>query len=104
MRVRRLGGTVERLVLPIFYFDIREGETFYEDDEGIEMADLDAAEQEAAESAASIGRDRLPKRHARDVTIEVRNAHKQRVCTVTVAMTMERVDPEPVSRLLKLVS
>ncbi|WP_375460969.1 DUF6894 family protein [uncultured Enterovirga sp.] len=84
--------------MPIFYFDVREGDTFYEDEEGIEMPDLSAAEHEAAESAASIGRDRLPKRHARDVTVEVRNENKQRVCTVTVAMTMERVHPEPLPR------
>lgn len=84
--------------MPIFYFDVREGDSFFEDEDGIEMANIDAAELEAAESAASIGRDRLPRRHARDVTIEVRNEHRQRVCTVTVAMTMERVDPEPAQR------
>jgi hypothetical protein len=81
--------------MPSFYFDVREGDRFIPDDEGMKLPDLDAAEREAAEAAASIGRERLPKREARDVTIEVRDEHKQRVCTVTVAMMIERVNPEP---------
>ncbi len=47
-------------------------------------------------AAAEIGRDQLPKGEAREVTVELRNAHRQRVLTVTVSMEMNRVDPEPV--------
>ena len=47
--------------MPRFYFDVREGARFVPDDEGMEFPDLDAAEREAAVSAASIGRDLLPK-------------------------------------------
>ena len=61
----------------------------------MEFASLDAAEQEAATAAAEIGRDDLPKGKARDVTVEVRNEHGQRVLTVTVAMQIHRVNPEP---------
>jgi hypothetical protein len=81
--------------MPRFYFDVREGTRFVPDDEGLEFDSLEAAEREAATTAAEIGRDRLPKGDARKVTVEVRNEHRQRVLTVTVSMEVERVDPEP---------
>jgi hypothetical protein len=75
---------------------VREGVRFIQDDEGLEFPSLDAAEREAAESAAEIGRDRLPKGGARSVTVEVRNEHHQRLVTATVILALDRVDPEPV--------
>jgi hypothetical protein len=81
--------------MPRFYFDVREGATFIPDEEGLEFESLDAAEYEAARTAAEIGRDRLPKGEIRDVTIELKNEHRQRVLTVTVSMEIHLVDPEP---------
>jgi hypothetical protein len=81
--------------MPRFYFDVREGVRFTPDDEGIEFPNIDAAEREAAEAAAAIGRDLLPKGFARSVTVEVRNEHSQRVATATVTLALDRVDPEP---------
>lgn len=40
--------------MPRFYFDVREGARFIPDDEGLEFANLDAAEHEAACTAAEI--------------------------------------------------
>jgi hypothetical protein len=85
----------ERFSVPRFYFDVREGTRFTPDDEGLELDNLDKAEREAAESAAEIGRDQLPKNDAREVTVEVRNEHRQRILSVTVSMHIERVDPSP---------
>jgi hypothetical protein len=82
--------------VPRFYFDVREGARFAPDDDGLEFPDLDAAEREAAQAAASIGHDLLPKGDAREVTVEVCNEHRQRVLTVTVSMHIERVHPSPV--------
>ena len=87
--------------MPRFYFDVREGARFVPDDEGLEFPGLDAAEREAAEAVASIGRDLLPKGDACEVTIEVRNEHRQRVLSVTVAMHLERVHPSPVGQELR---
>jgi hypothetical protein len=81
--------------MPRFYFDVREGARFIPDEEGIEFTSLDEAEREAATAAAEIGRDRLPKGDARDVTVELKNEHRQRVLTVTVTMEIHRVDPAP---------
>ncbi len=83
--------------MPRFYFDTREGSHFSPDEEGLEFPDLDAAEREAAEAAAEIDRDRLPHGDARDVTVEVRNEHGQRVITVQVRMDIHRVAPPPVA-------
>ncbi len=90
--VRQEGGAVPR-----FYFDSREGAKFVPDEEGLEFPDLDAAEREAAVTAAEIGRDVLPRGDSRDVTIEVRNEHGQRVLTVRVTMEVDRVAPPPVA-------
>jgi hypothetical protein len=81
--------------MPRFYFEVREGARFVPDEEGLEFDSLEAAEREAATAAAEIRRDRLPKGDAREVTVEVRNEHRQRVLTVTVSMEVERGDPEP---------
>ena len=81
--------------MPRFYFDVREGTTFVPDEEGMEFESLDAAEREAAETAAEIGRELLPKGDARDITVEVRNEHRQRVLTVTASLEVHRVDPQP---------
>ena len=67
------------------------------DDEGLEFANLDQAEREAATAVAEIGRDRLPCGEAREITIEVRDEHRQRVLTISVSMHVERVFPPPVA-------
>jgi hypothetical protein len=81
--------------MPRFYSDVREGASFIPDEEGLEFASLDAAEHEAACTAAEIGRDRLPTGDAREVTVEVRNEHRQRVLTINVSMEVDRVEPPP---------
>jgi hypothetical protein len=81
--------------MPRYYFDVREGTLFAPDEEGLEFESLDAAEYEAACTAAEIGRDRLPGRDAREITLEVSNEHRQRVLTVTVSIRVDRVEPAP---------
>lgn len=81
--------------MPRFYFDVREGRQFEVDEDGLEFPDLDRAEQEAIEAAASIGKDRLPRGDTRDVTVEVRNERRQRVVTVRIELHIDRVHPEP---------
>ena len=83
--------------MPLFYFDAGDGASFHSDEEGLEFPDLDAAEREAAEAAAEMGRDRLPRGDTRDITVEVRNEHGQRVLTVRVSMEIDRVAPPPVA-------
>jgi hypothetical protein len=81
--------------MPLFYFDVREGTRFVSDEDGIEFDSLDAAEDHAAQTAAGIGRDNLPNRKVREIVVEVRNEHKQRVITVAILMRIQRVTPLP---------
>jgi uncharacterized protein DUF6894 len=55
-----------------YYFDIRDGEDLYPDEEGLELADQTAAEVEAAQSLASMAKDVAPLDERRDMAIEVR--------------------------------
>jgi hypothetical protein len=81
--------------MPRYHFDVREGRLFVEDQDGLEFPDLETAEQEAIQAAASIGKERLPRGDTRDVTVEVRNERRQRVVTVRVELHIDRVHPEP---------
>jgi hypothetical protein len=81
--------------MPLFYFDVREGSGFISDADGIELHDLDAAEREAAEAAAELGRERISFSKDRSVVIEVRNEHGQRILTATVSLQIVRVKPPP---------
>ena len=81
--------------MPRFYFDVREGQLFVEDRDGLEFPDIDTAEQEAIQAAASIGKERLPRGDTRDVTVEVRNERRQRIVTVGVELHIDRVHPAP---------
>ena len=47
--------------MPRFYFDMRKGAEFIPDLDGIELDSLDAAEQEATQTAVILGRDWLPR-------------------------------------------
>jgi hypothetical protein len=81
--------------VPRFYFDVREGASFTPDNGGLEFDGLDGAERAAAELAADLGRDRLPKGETRAVTVELADEHRQRVLTVRVSMEIDRVYPPP---------
>ena len=91
-------GRLESPAVPRFHFNVREGTRFTEDEEGLEFPDLDTAEREAAEAAAEVARDRLPRSDARDVTVEVLNEDHQRLITVTITMEIHRVSPSPQPR------
>jgi hypothetical protein len=43
--------------MPRYYFDIREGDEFFPDEEGIELRTLQAVQEEAARSLADLARD-----------------------------------------------
>ena len=60
--------------MPRYYFDVRETGNLAIDDEGIELLDIEAAQQAAARCLLDMARDRLlgdPLRH--NMAIEVRD-------------------------------
>jgi hypothetical protein len=55
-----------------YYFDIRDGEALYPDEEGIELDDQQAAEIEAATSLAKMAKDLSSLDERQPMAIEVR--------------------------------
>jgi hypothetical protein len=55
-----------------YYFDIRDGEALYADDEGVELEDQTAAEIEAAKSLSDMAKDLSPLDERHCMAIEVR--------------------------------
>ena len=55
-----------------YYFDIRNGQDLYPDEEGLELADQRAAEIEAAMSLAGLAKDLPPLDERQHMAIEVR--------------------------------
>jgi hypothetical protein len=45
--------------MPRYYFDVRDGEIITADDEGFELANVEAAQNEAALSLAEMAKDRI---------------------------------------------
>ncbi len=62
-----------------YFFDFRDAETFIPDEEGVEIATLEAAQDETARALGDMARDeaRCAARNgsACDLAIEVRDAH-----------------------------
>jgi hypothetical protein len=56
-----------------YYFDHRDNDRFFPDDEGTELPDLAAARSDAATTLAEIAKDVIPGSEQRTLTIEVRD-------------------------------
>jgi len=74
--------------MPRFFFDLLENGTLIEDEEGMLLPDLAVAKHEAAETAAEIGRDRLPEGALPSVTVDVRDENGDSLLSVTVSLTV----------------
>jgi hypothetical protein len=56
-----------------YYFDVRDNDTFIEDDVGVELPSLEIVKRDAAKALAEIARDVLPGSVVRTLTVEVRD-------------------------------
>jgi hypothetical protein len=73
--------------MPRFYFDLREGESFIEDEEGLTLPDLAAAEREARRTATEIADDR---QDLGSLTIEVRDRNGDNLLSVAMSVEVKR--------------
>ena len=71
----RAPGNPRSKAMKRYYFDIRDGDGFSPDEEGLELPDIEAAQEEAALSLADMARDavRISRRNAHLMQIEVRD-------------------------------
>jgi CBS-domain-containing membrane protein len=56
-----------------FYFDIRDGEQFIRDDEGLDCPDIKAARDLATVALAEMAKEALPRAERHHIAIEVRD-------------------------------
>jgi hypothetical protein len=56
--------------MPLFYFDIRDGDAFLEDDEGLEYPHIEAARYAATVTLADMAKDALPGPLLREMAID----------------------------------
>jgi hypothetical protein len=56
-----------------YYFDIRDGDKLVADEEGMELPDVEAAQEEAARSLADLARDQARGQPSCHMAIEVRD-------------------------------
>ena len=80
--------------MPRFYFDVLDGDAFTRDDDGFDLMSLNAAEGEAIRAIAEIGQESLPKRPTSELCVRVRDSHGYPVLTVTLSLTVRRMDSE----------
>jgi hypothetical protein len=59
--------------MPRFYFDLRDGEEFTLDEEGVELNSIEAAKVEASYSLFELAKDNLPGEVRSKIAIEVRD-------------------------------
>jgi hypothetical protein len=65
------------LPMPRYYFDLRDGEAFFDDHEGVDLVDIESAQVEAAEFLADSVKDlcsRESKPLGYSISVEVRNS------------------------------
>jgi hypothetical protein len=63
--------------MAVYYFDIRDGDAFVVDEEGMDLRDVQAAQNEAARSLVGIAWDAMKSAEgqAQQMAIEVRDVH-----------------------------
>jgi Domain of unknown function (DUF6894) len=77
--------------MPLFYFDVRDGQKFTEDDYGLEFPNIEAARDEATRTLAEIAKDVLPGSTVREMAIEVRDEAKDPLLRTVLRFEVERL-------------
>jgi hypothetical protein len=75
-----------------FYFDWRDNEEFFEDDEGMDLPGLNEAKVEACRSLIERARDVMPGADRHSLSIEVRDRLRRPVLTITLILEVRPID------------
>jgi hypothetical protein len=63
--------------MPHYFFDTRNGPDLVRDDEGLELAGIEAARDEATRGLTDLAKDALPGALRRELAVEVRDSADQ---------------------------
>jgi hypothetical protein len=77
--------------MPRFYFDVRDGDKFIRDDDGLEYPDTETARDEAALALAEMAKDVLPGAAIREIAIEVRDEAKEPLLRAVLRFEVQRL-------------
>jgi hypothetical protein len=81
--------------MPRYYFDVHDGRILAEDEQGSELPDLTAAEQEATRAMADLAHDVLRNGSApHEMSISVRDDEGRHVLSVSLIYPVHRRAPE----------
>ena len=77
-----------------FYFDVRDGETFTPDDEGLEFPGIKEARDDASRSLGEMIKDAMPDGIRQNMAVEVRGADKRPLFKVQITFAVEPLAEE----------
>ena len=77
--------------MPRFYFDVRDGESFTRDDDGVEFAGSHEARVDASKALAEMIKDVMPNGTHKAMAIEVRGANHEPLFKVQIVFEVERL-------------
>jgi hypothetical protein len=84
--------------MPLYYFDIDDGNRLYPDDEGLELPDDEAAREEARNAIGEMAAEYIPGEGSRKtLSMRVRNANGVALLELSVVFTLREpeIDGEP---------
>jgi hypothetical protein len=75
--------------MPRFYFDVRDGENFTRDNEGLDFDGIRQAQTEAARMLAEMMKEAMPDGSRCDMGVEVRDEAKRPLLKVQLTFAVE---------------
>jgi hypothetical protein len=75
--------------MPRYFFDTYDGESFISDENGLELANIDAAKLEAQRALPDMARDALPNGNFRSFVVNIRDETGQAVIRLALSLVVE---------------
>jgi hypothetical protein len=75
--------------MPLYYFDVREGDNFNPDTDGLDLPGIKQAREEASMALVTMVKDAMPDGPHLDMAIEVRGDDSRALFKVQIAFDVE---------------
>jgi hypothetical protein len=77
--------------VPRYYFDIRDGESFIQDDDGVDLSGIQEAKEQASRALADMARDAIPGLDVYEMAIEVSDEAKNPLLRTMFRFEVQRL-------------
>lgn len=84
--------------MPRYYFDTNDGTGMVEDEDGIELASLEAARNSAIAGIVDLARDYIPGADRKELAVEVRDEANDRLLRASLRFEVAVLDPRQPAR------